>query len=213
MRKILKYKYLFISSIIILLVCGVCQSDKSDSNTSVIFNDSQIVSDNNQLQNTIDSNIDTNNVKSVNENHEHEEIVQNDGYTVCKLQDCDKDVLVILSGSDENKRQFDFYFIDNDKLENIGSLDGTDITAYISDDTKSFCIRKITGKDEFLLGTVKYDEGIIIDNVQTVIIEGEHKHFDYPGSVVSFKSTDNGEFKQKYAEKIALEEDFSEIEE
>ena len=121
-------------------------------------------------------------------------------------------MLVILSHAAEVNRQFEFYLIKNDELENIGALDGTDITAYISNDTNCFCICR--GKDNvYNLGTVKYNNGIIVEWTDTLINEKTNMDIDYPGKVISFKSTDGSEFKNKYADKIKYSENLDEIDE
>ena len=105
-----------------------------------------------------------------------------------------------------------FYLINGSELENIGSLDGSNITAYISNETKCLSICKSDQKS-YLYGSVKYDEGIFVDWTETLIPQGNVKHIHIDGKKISFNSFENSEFVTKYADKINYDEEISEIEE
>lgn len=141
-----------------------------------------------------------------------EDAPQQSGYYSCRLEGCDNEVLLILNGDSDTSREFVFYLKDGSELENVGSLDGNGITAYISNKTKCLSICK-SDKKGYLYGSVKYDEGIYVDWTETIIPQGNAKHIHIDGEKISFKSFDDPEFTNKYADKITYEEEISEIEE
>lgn len=213
----LSFKKIIILSIAVLLpfTLTCCQSKSTDTISSALDNQESesysIENQNNTKQDTEQENTHSHDDELIDTSADKKQpVVQDNGYAVCRLQDYSGDVLVILSHAAEVNRQFEFYLIKNDELENIGALDGTDITAYISDDTKCLCICR-TNNNIYNLGAVKYKDGIIVDWTDTIINEKTNTNIDYPGKIVSFKSTDSSEFKNKYAEKITYAEELDEI--
>ncbi|MBQ9673541.1 MAG: hypothetical protein IJV39_02825 [Ruminococcus sp.] len=132
-----------------------------------------------------------------------------DGYTICKIGGIEDYQLVLLYGEYEKECQFEFYTVDEYNIENIGSLDGSNITAYISDKTNRLCIC-YNNSGKYDLSSIKYDgEGILVDWLETVIMENKDDSPDIPGEKVKFVPTDNlkpiGKLKEKLPDNSAEE--------
>ena len=138
-----------------------------------------------------------------------------DGYTICKIDGSEDYQLVLLYGKYEKECQFEFYIVGEDNIENIGSLDGSNITMYISDETNRLCICH-SNSGNYAFGTVKYDgEGIIIDWLETVTMGDKDDSPDIPGKKVEFVPANNPELIKSIKDKLPdnADEETVEVEE
>ena len=125
-----------------------------------------------------------------------------DGYTICKLDGSEDYQLVLLYGDYKKECQFEFYTVSEENIENIGSLDGSNITAYIPDETKRFCIC-LNNSGTFSLGAVKYDgEGITIDWLENIMLEDKDDFPDLPGEEVVFLKANNPELIESLKDEL-----------
>ncbi len=138
-----------------------------------------------------------------------------DGYTICKIDGIEDYQLVLLYGDYEKECQYEFYTVGEESIDNIGSLDGSDITAYISDNTKFLCICH-KNSSSFDFGSLKYDgEGINVEWLETVTLEDEKDLPDLPGKKVVFMPTSNKELIENLKDELHgnADEETVEIEE
>ena len=137
------------------------------------------------------------------------------GYTICKIEDSEDYQLVLLYGDSNKEHQYEFYTVGEDTIENIGSLDGSNITMYISDETNRLCICH-SNSGNYAFGTVKYDgEGIIIDWLETVTMGDKDDSPDIPGKKVEFVPANNPELIKSLKDKLPdnADEETVEVEE
>ena len=198
--KIRKSTYaLSLAAIIFMNLIGCGSDNESDSaNTSMHGNNvSAVDSENSSGKENTDEELsyDTR-IESVLENSDAQ------GYTICKIDGSDAYHLVLLFGDPKKEHNYDFYTITEDSVENIGSLDGLNITAYISEETSNMCIcMKDSEKYEF--GAVKYDgEAIFVDWIETVIPDKKGDYVDIPGKEIVFMKTDDYQLIGKLIDKL-----------
>ena len=137
------------------------------------------------------------------------------GYTICKINGSEDYQLVLLYGEYEKDCQFEFYNVNKDSLENIGSFDGSNITAYISDETNRLCIC-FNNSGNFEFGAVKYDgEGINVDWIETVTMGDKDDFPDIPGEKVVFVPKNNPKLIDSFKDELPdnAEEEIVEVEE
>lgn len=188
-----KFK-IFMSSVlaaVMLLSLVGCNSDKkSESELNVETEEKAVSAVNGDSSNASENNTDT----DLLGNSPTELVLKNsdaDGYTICKIDGSEDYQLVLLYGDSEKDRQFEFYTVGEDAVENIGSLDGSNITAYISDETNRLCICH-SDSGIFRFGAVKYDgEGITVDWLETVTMGDKDDSPDIPGKEVVFVPANN----------------------
>ena len=137
------------------------------------------------------------------------------GYTICKIDGSEDYQLVLLYGEYEKECQFEFYTVGENNIENIGSLDGSNITAYISDETNRLCICH-SDSGIFRFGAVKYDgEGITVDWLETVTMGDKDDSPDIPGEEVVFVPANNPKLIESLKDKLPdnADEETVEVEE
>lgn len=196
---------IFLSSILaaaMLLSFTGCGSDKkTDSEVSVESEDTVVSEVKSETPDAGESDDDT----DLLGDSAIELVIKNssaDGYTICKLDGSEDYQLVLLYGDYKKECQFEFYTVSEDNIENIGSLDGSNITAYISDETERFCIC-LNNSGNFALGAVKYDgEGITIDWLENIMLEDKNDFPDLPGEEVVFVKANNPELIESLKDEL-----------
>ena len=192
-----------------------CDSDKNSNSELNIKQEETTVSDVSSDSSAASENITDTDIMG---NSPIELVLKNsdaDGYTICKIDGSEDYQLVLLYGEYEKECQFEFYTVGEDNIENIGSLDGSNITAYISDETKCFCIC-LNNSENFEFGAVKYDgEGINVDWLETVTMGDKDDFPDIPGEKVVFMPTNNPELINSLKDKLPdnADEETVEVEE
>ena len=212
-----KFK-IFMSSVlaaVMLLSLVGCNSDKkSESELNVETEEKAVSAVNGDSSNASENNTDT----DLLGNSPTELVLKNsdaDGYTICKIDGSEDYQLVLLYGDSEKDRQFEFYTVGEDAVENIGSLDGSNITAYISDETNRLCICH-SDSGIFRFGAVKYDgEGITVDWLETVTMGDKDDSPDIPGKEVVFVPKNNPKLIDSFKDELPdnAEEEIAEVEE
>ena len=205
---------------VILLNCVGCNSDKKSN--SELPNTKENVETGEMIVSAVNSESSAASVNNADTdllgNSPPELVLKNsdaDGYTICKIDGSEDYQLVLLYGEYEKECQFEFYTVGEDNIENIGSLDGSNITAYISDETKCFCIC-LNNSENFEFGAVKYDgEGINVDWLETVTMGDKDDFPDIPGEKVVFMPTNNPELINSLKDKLPdnADEETVEVEE
>jgi len=212
-----KFK-IFMSSVlaaVMLLSLVGCNSDKkSESELNVETEEKAVSAVNGDSSNASENNTDT----DLLGNSPTELVLKNSdagGYTICKIDGSEDYQLVLLYGDSEKDRQFEFYTVGEDAVENIGSLDGSNITAYISDETNRLCICH-SDSGIFRFGAVKYDgEGITVDWLETVTMGDKDDSPDIPGKEVVFVPANNPKLIESLKDKLPdnADEETVEVEE
>ena len=191
-----------------------CNSDNKDDKSESELNENAVSAVNSESSAASVNNADT----DLLGNSPAELVLKNsdaDGYTICKIDGSKDYQLVLLYGKYEKDCQFEFYTVSEENVENIGSLDGSNITAYISDETKCFCIC-LNNSENFEFGAVKYDgEGINVDWLETVTMGDKDDFPDIPGEKVVFMPTNNPELINSLKDKLPdnADEETVEVEE
>lgn len=179
-----------------------CDSDKNSNSELNIKQEETAVSDVRSDSSAASENITDTDIMG---NSPIELVLKNsdaDGYTICKIDGSEDYQLVLLYGKYEKECQFEFYIVGEDNIENIGSLDGSNITMYISDETNRLCICH-SNSGNYAFGTVKYDgEGIIIDWLETVTMGDKDDSPDIPGKKVEFVPANNPELIKSLKDKL-----------
>lgn len=192
-----------------------CDSDKNSNSELNIKQEETAVSDVSSDSSAASENITDTDIMG---NSPIELVLKNsdaDGYTICKIDGSEDYQLVLLYGKYEKECQFEFYIVGEDNIENIGSLDGSNITMYISDETNRLCICH-SNSGNYAFGTVKYDgEGIIIDWLETVTMGDKDDSPDIPGKKVEFVPANNPELIKSLKDKLPdnADEETVEVEE
>ena len=192
-----------------------CDSDKNSNSELNIKQEETAVSDVRSDSSAASENITDTDIMG---NSPIELVLKNsdaDGYTICKIDGSEDYQLVLLYGKYEKECQFEFYIVGEDNIENIGSLDGSNITMYISDETNRLCICH-SNSGNYAFGTVKYDgEGIIIDWLETVTMGDKDDSPDIPGKKVEFVPANNPELIKSIKDKLPdnADEETVEVEE
>ena len=192
-----------------------CDSDKNSNSELNIKQEETAVSDVSSDSSAASENITDTDIMG---NSPIELVLKNsdaDGYTICKIDGSEDYQLVLLYGKYEKECQFEFYIVGEDNIENIGSLDGSNITMYISDETNRLCICH-SNSGNYAFGTVKYDgEGIIIDWLETVTMGDKDDSPDIPGKKVEFVPANNPELIKSIKDKLPdnADEETVEVEE
>lgn len=192
-----------------------CDSDKNSNSELNIKQEETAVSDVRSDSSAASENITDTDIMG---NSPIELVLKNsdaDGYTICKIDGSEDYQLVLLYGKYEKECQFEFYIVGEDNIENIGSLDGSNITMYISDETNRLCICH-SNSGNYAFGTVKYDgEGIIIDCLETVTMGDKDDSPDIPGKKVEFVPANNPELIKSLKDKLPdnADEETVEVEE
>ncbi len=192
-----------------------CDSDKNSNSELNIKQEETTVSDVSSDSSAASENITDTDIMG---NSPIELVLKNsdaDGYTICKIDGSEDYQLVLLYGKYEKECQFEFYIVGEDNIENIGSLDGSNITMYISDETNRLCICH-SNSGNYAFGTVKYDgEGIIIDWLETVTMGDKDDSPDIPGKKVEFVPANNPELIKSIKDKLPdnADEETVEVEE
>ena len=192
-----------------------CDSDKNSNSELNIKQEETAVSDVRSDSSAAGENITDTDIMG---NSPIELVLKNsdaDGYTICKIDGSEDYQLVLLYGKYEKECQFEFYIVGEDNIENIGSLDGSNITMYISDETNRLCICH-SNSGNYAFGTVKYDgEGIIIDWLETVTMGDKDDSPDIPGKKVEFVPANNPELIKSIKDKLPdnADEETVEVEE
>ncbi len=192
-----------------------CDSDKNSNSELNIKQEETAVSDVRSDSSAASENITDTDIMG---NSPIELVLKNsdaDGYTICKIDGSEDYQLVLLYGKYEKECQFEFYIVGEDNIENIGSLDGSNITMYISDETNRLCICH-SNSGNYAFGTVKYDgEGIIIDWLETVTMGDKDDSPDIPGKKVEFVPANNPELIKSLKDKLPdnADEETVEVEE
>ena len=192
-----------------------CDSDKNSNSELNIKQEETTVSDVSSDSSAASENITDTDIMG---NSPIELVLKNsdaDGYTICKIDGSEDYQLVLLYGKYEKECQFEFYIVGEDNIENIGSLDGSNITMYISDETNRLCICH-SNSGNYAFGTVKYDgEGIIIDWLETVTMGDKDDSPDIPGKKVEFVPANNPELIKSLKDKLPdnADEETVEVEE
>lgn len=192
-----------------------CDSDKNSNSELNIKQEETAVSDVRSDSSAASENVTDTDIMG---NSPIELVLKNsdaDGYTICKIDGSEDYQLVLLYGKYEKECQFEFYIVGEDNIENIGSLDGSNITMYISDETNRLCICH-SNSGNYAFGTVKYDgEGIIIDWLETVTMGDKDDSPDIPGKKVEFVPANNPELIKSIKDKLPdnADEETVEVEE
>ena len=192
-----------------------CDSDKNSNSELNIKQEETTVSDVSSDSSAASENITDTDIMG---NSPIELVLKNsdaDGYTICKIDGSEDYQLVLLYGKYEKECQFEFYIVGEDNIENIGSLDGSNITMYISDETNRLCICH-SNSGNYAFGTVKYDgEGIIIDCLETVTMGDKDDSPDIPGKKVVFVPANNPKLIESLKDKLPdnADEETVEVEE
>ena len=192
-----------------------CDSDKNSNSELNIKQEETTVSDVSSDSSAASENITDTDIMG---NSPTELVLKNSdayGYTICKIDGSEDYQLVLLYGEYEKECQFEFYTVGENNIENIGSLDGSNITAYISDETNRLCICH-SDSGIFRFGAVKYDgEGITVDWLETVTMGDKDDSPDIPGKKVEFVPANNPELIKSLKDKLPdnADEETVEVEE